>query len=106
MSTFWVIDTKVKVLPQSSLPQDGSTFYFGRSIVPADSKELAISTLSAELESDFMLVEEISDALDYESRSWNSEADEEFETEDSYQKAKLTGNIALGCFVSELSMEG
>lgn len=105
MSTLWVIDTKVRVLPKSSLPQDGSTYYFGRSVVPEDSKEEAVAKLTAALEEDFMIVEEVSSAVDYESKSWDSEMDEDFETNESLEKAKLTGNIMLGCFVSELSLE-
>jgi len=47
MSNFWVVDTKCKVLPQSALPQDGSTYYYGRSVVPAESKDAAIENLAS-----------------------------------------------------------
>lgn len=105
MSIFWVIDTKVKVLPQSSLPQDGSTFYFGRSIVPDASKESAVTRLTDALEDDFMIVEEASRVVTYNSQRWDSEADEDFETNESYEKAEQTGKIVFGCFSSELSLE-
>ncbi|WNZ57424.1 hypothetical protein QT397_08825 [Microbulbifer sp. MKSA007] len=105
MSIFWVVDTKVRVLPQSSLPQDGSTFYFGRSIVPDESKESAVARLTAALEEDFMLVEEVSNVTTYDSQQWETEADEDFETKESYKEALQTGEIAFGCFSSELSME-
>ncbi|BBM00190.1 hypothetical protein [Microbulbifer sp. GL-2] len=102
---FWVIDTKVKVLPQSSLPQDGSTFYFGRSIVPDESRENAVARLTATLEEDFMLVEEVSRVATYDSQQWDTEADEDYETKESYEEARQTGGIVFGCFASELSME-
>ncbi|MFA0813958.1 hypothetical protein [Microbulbifer epialgicus] len=105
MPIFWVIDTKVKVLPQSSLPQDGSTFYFGRSIVPDESRENAVARLTAALEEDFMLVEEVSRVATYDSQQWDTEADEDYETKESYEEAKQTGEIVFGCFASELSME-
>jgi len=106
MPTFWIIDTKVQVLPKSSLPQDGSNYYFGRSVVPEDSKEEAIAKLTAALEEDFMTVVEVTSAVDHESKIWDSKEDEDFETNESLEKSKLTGNIELGCFISELSLEG
>lgn len=105
MSIYWVVDTKVKVLPKSSIPQDGSTYYFGRSIVPEDSKESAIAKLTSALEEDHIILEEVSSIADYESKQWNSEADDNFETNESYEEAKKTGDIAFGCFASEYSLE-
>ncbi len=102
---YWVIDIKVKVLPQSSLPQDGSTYYYGRSIVPDTSKNEAISRLTAQLESEYIIVDEVLNAVPYQSKLWDSEEDEDFETNESFESAKETGEIELGCFASELSME-
>lgn len=104
MTIYWVIDTKLKVLPQSSVPQDGSTYYLGRSIVPEGSMESAVARLSSALEEDHIILEEVSNIVDYESRQWNSEEDEDFETNESYEEAKNTGSIAFGCFTSEYSL--
>ncbi|KEQ17064.1 hypothetical protein [Endozoicomonas numazuensis] len=105
MFKYWVIDTKVKVLPNSSLPQDGSKYYYGRSIVPDDSKDQAVFRLTSALEEDFILVEDVSSVVLYENNAWNSDKDEDYETVESFERAKTTGNIEFGCFISELSME-
>ncbi len=44
MKDCWVIDSKLNILPESSLTQDGSSYYCARSIVPSESKGLAIKT--------------------------------------------------------------
>lgn len=104
MSIYWVIDTKLKVLPQSSIPQDGSPYYLGRSIVPEDSMESAVARLASALEEDHIILAEVSNIVDYESQQWNSEEDEDFETNESYREAKKTGAIAFGCFTSKSSL--
>ncbi|MDP5211296.1 hypothetical protein [Microbulbifer sp. 2205BS26-8] len=89
----------MKVLPQSPLPQDGGAFYFGRSIVPDDSKENAINRLTSALEEDFMLIEKVSRAVTYDSQQWNSEADEDFEINESHEEAKQKGEVKAPLFV-------
>lgn len=105
MPNIWVISTKLYVSEKSSIPQDGSRFYFGRSIVPSHSKEAAINDLTLKLNDDFIDIEKIVDVVEYGSKAWNSAEDDDFETNESYLDALETGSIALGCFISELSME-
>lgn len=98
MANLWVIDTKCTVSPQSSLPQDGSLFYYGRSVVPAVSKVRAIEQLTQALREDHMHIEDILNAVRADDGNWS--ADDDFEVYDSIAEAKATNAIALGCFVS------
>ncbi len=104
MSRFWVIDTKCKVLPHSELPQDGSTYYFGRSVVPANSKEIAIEKLIQILKDNHILVETILAAVLYEDGHWDDEDD--FEVHASFEESNATNEIEIGCFISEKSIQG
>ncbi|WLQ16568.1 hypothetical protein O5O45_11615 [Hahella aquimaris] len=99
MSLFWVVDTKCKVTPESTLPQDGSAYYYGRSLVPAQSREEAIENLTRYLADDGILVEEVQSAVLYENGHWD--AVDEFELPQSYADAKLNNEIEIGCFISE-----
>jgi len=101
MSDFWVIDTKCKVLPESTLPQDGSAYYYGRSVVPAPSKEKAIEQLTHALEEDHILIEQVLGAVTYQDGQWNESDD--FEVHDSYEESVMTNEIEPGCFISEKS---
>jgi len=101
MSDFWVIDTKCKVLPQSVLPQDGSDYYFGRSVVPAESKEVAVEKLTVFLKEQDILVETVLAEVLYEDGNWSD--DDDFEVQLSYEEASNTNEIELGCFISEKS---
>lgn len=103
MSGFWVVDTKCKVLPTNAMPQDGSSFYYGRSVVPADSKELAVELLTEALKESDILVEEILAAVLYEDGSWSE--DDEFEVIASFEDACESNEIEMGCFISEKSFQ-
>ena len=104
MSEFWVVDTKCKVLPESALPQDGSTYYYGRSVVPAESKESAIEKLVAALKEQDILVETVLATVVYEDGHWDD--DDEFEVQASFEEAADTNELEIGCFLSEKSMKG
>ena len=104
MSSFWIIDTKCKALPESSIPQDGSGYYYGRSVVPASSKEDAIEQLTHVLKADHIFIETVLNAVFYEDTHW--EDDDDFEVQNSFEESKITNEIELGCFVSEKSMQG
>lgn len=101
MVDFWVVDTKCKVLPQSALPQDGSTYYYGRSVVPAESKEVAIEKLASALKGQDILIETVLATVVYENGSWDKNDD--FEVQISFEEASSTHEIGLGSFVSEKS---
>ncbi|GAA6168119.1 hypothetical protein [Sessilibacter corallicola] len=105
MLVYWVIDTKVKVLPESTLTLDGSEYYYTRSVAPSETKESAVMNLTSLLEEKSIVIAEVLSISDYESKIWNSEQDEDFETIESFEKSRATGQISIGCVVSELSME-
>ncbi|PUA26686.1 MAG: hypothetical protein B0W54_23400 [Cellvibrio sp. 79] len=102
MSSFWVIDTKCKVLPQSVLPQDGSAYYYGRSVVPVESKEAAVEKLVSLLKEQDILVESVMASILYENGRWEGEDD--FEIHLSLEESSNSGEIAIGCFISEKSV--
>lgn len=102
MITYWVIDTKCKVQPESTLPQDGSDYYYGRSVVPAQSKEQAITLLTDVLAEDHIAIEEILKIVSADDSDWPE--DDEFEVLDSLAEAQESNSIALGCFISEKSL--
>lgn len=104
MSDFWVVDTKCKVLPESALPQDGSAYYYGRSVVPAESKENAVEKLVETLKEQDILVETVLATVIYEDGFWDD--DDEFEVQASFEEASDTNEIEIGCFLSEKSMKG
>lgn len=101
MSNFWVIDTKCRVLPQSALPQDGSVYYFARSVVPAESREVAIEKLTGLLKEQDILVESVLEGILYENGNWAD--DDDFEVQLSFEEASNSNEIELGCFISEKS---
>lgn len=103
MSNFWVVDTKCKVLPQSALPQDGSTYYYGRSVVPAESKDAAIENLVSLLKEHDILIETVLATILYEDGSWDENDD--FEVQMSFEESNNTNEIEMGCFVSEKSLK-
>lgn len=102
MKTIWVVDTKCTVHPESSLPQDGSQYYYGRSAVSADNAKAAIDSLREELESDHIFIEEVIRVISSADRDWSE--DDEFEITESIEDAKESKGIALGCFLSERTM--
>ena len=101
MSNFWVIDTKCKVLPESVLPQDGSAYYFGRSVVPAESKEIALEKLVSLLKEQDVLVESVLETTLYKHGLW--EDSDDFEVPLGFERAKNLNSIEIGCLVSEKS---
>ena len=102
MENFWVIDTKCKLLPESAMPQDGSAYYLGRSVVPASNEDEAVVKLTEYLKSNSILLEKIIVAVIYDEKLWDS--DDEFDVHESYEEAKDSGEVELGCFISEKSM--
>ena len=101
MSRFWVVDTKAKILPGCSFEQDGSEFYFGRSVVPADTFESAVKALIELLKENYVEVIDVSAVVDYSTKKWDSEHDEFFNTQYSYEVSKETNSIRIGVFASE-----
>ena len=101
MSRFWVVDTKAKILPGSSFEQDGSDFYFGRSIVPAETFDSAVKALIEVLKENCVEVVDVSSVVDYSTRAWDSESDDFFDTQHSYEVSKETNSIRVGVFASE-----
>ena len=89
-------------MPQSALPQDGSAHYYGRSVVPAESREHAIQKLVAALKEQDILVDALLATVVYEDGLWD---DDEFEVQASFEKASNTNEIEIGCFLSEKSMK-
>lgn len=100
MQEFWVIDTKCKVSQNSPMPQDGSKYYFGRSVVPAASKSEAIEMLSQYLKHDCIYIEETLGAIRYEDGNWSND---DYDVKDSFDDAQASNEIELGCFISEKS---
>lgn len=105
MSKYWVVDTKAKVLSASSFEQDGSEFYFGRSIVPAETANIAVKALSELLKENHVEVVEVIAAVDYHSKSWDSDHDDFYDTDESYEEAKSSNSIRLGIFASETTLK-
>ncbi|WP_444942891.1 hypothetical protein ACJJIK_12245 [Microbulbifer sp. ZKSA006] len=105
MSKFWVVDTKSKIAPESSYEQDGSEWYYGRSIVPAKSAEDAIDLLKMALRDKHVEVDTILAVVDYSHQSWESDDDELYETVESYEKSKANNDVVTGVFVSGMYLE-
>lgn len=83
---------------------DGSEYYYTRSVAPSETKEAAVVNLTNLLEEKSIVIAEVLSISDYESKIWNSEQDEDFETVESFEKSRATGQISIGCVVSELSV--
>lgn len=105
MHTFWVIDTKAKIEPASTYEQDGSQWYYGRSIVPAESVEEAVSLLRAALKEKYVEVEEVLAVVNYDDKSWDSDDDELYETIESYEKSQENIEVITGVFASGMYLE-
>ena len=104
---YWVIDTKVKILPESTFVLDGSDYYYTRSVVPSNEEdsEIVVSELHDFLKRKSIVLEQILAVEKYENKTWDADKDEDFETQESLLASKKTGEISLGCIVSELSIE-
>ncbi|WP_020406414.1 hypothetical protein [Hahella ganghwensis] len=100
MKTFWVIDTKVAISDGSALSDDGSRYKYGRSVVPAVSKEEAVSLLMTYLEQKAIHIEEITAVAAYDEEDWSGDR---HLTEKAYNMAKATNEIRNGAFISEKS---
>ncbi|WP_444905438.1 hypothetical protein ACJJIQ_09640 [Microbulbifer sp. ANSA003] len=105
MSRFWVVDTKAKISPESTYEQDGSKWYYGRSIVPAKSAEEAIEILKMALRDKHVEVDAILAVVDYSHKSWDSDDDDLYETLESYEKSKATNEVVTGVFASGMYLE-
>ncbi|MCW8128151.1 hypothetical protein [Microbulbifer halophilus] len=105
MSKFWVIDTKAKIAPESSYEQDGSEWYYGRSIVPARSAEEAIDLLKMALRDKHVEVNAVLAVVEYAHQSWNSDNDELYETVENYEKSKASNEVVTGVFASGMYLE-
>ncbi|ROS05391.1 hypothetical protein EDC56_0921 [Sinobacterium caligoides] len=105
MTEFWVIDTKVKVSPESSYEQDGSEWYYGRSVVPARSVEEAIQLLSRSLKAKHVYIENILAVINYDHQNWNSVDDEQYKTTESYEKSKEKNDVVTAVLASGLYLE-
>jgi hypothetical protein len=105
MSTFWVVDTKAKIAPDSSYEQDGSEWYYGRSIVPAKSAEEAIDLLKMALRDKHVEVDAILAVVNYNHQQWESDDDELYETVESYEKSKANNEVVTGVFASGMYLE-
>lgn len=105
MSKFWVVDTKAKIASESSYEQDGSKWYYGRSIVPAKSAEEAIDLLKMALRDKHVEVDVILAVIDYSHQSWESDDDELYETVESYEKSKANNEVVTGVFASGMYLE-
>ncbi|MCH9692676.1 MAG: hypothetical protein K0U59_11565 [Gammaproteobacteria bacterium] len=105
MSTFWVVDTKAKIAPESTYEQDGSKWYYGRSIVPADSIEEALTLLRAALKNKHVVIESVLSIIDYNHSTWDSEKDELHETIETYEKAKAHNEVVTGSFASGMYLD-
>ena len=98
MPEFWVIDIKCKALPNSPLPQDGSEYYFSRSVVPGTSKDEAVEMLIEHLKYENIIVDKMLETIRYEDGDWSND---EYNVKDSFEDAQESHEIEPGCFVSE-----
>lgn len=90
-------------LGQSFISGKSSAYYYGRSVVPAESRERAIEILVAALKEQDILVETVLATVVYEDGLWD---DDEFDVQASFEEAKNTNEIEIGCLLSEKSMKG
>ncbi|WP_020405993.1 hypothetical protein [Hahella ganghwensis] len=102
MKTFWIIDTTVTALEGCDLSDDGSKYKFGRSVVPADTKEEAVSALKNHLEQARIHVEEVTAVVAYDEGDWS---DDPHLLSKAYKLAKATNQIRSGAFISEKARE-
>ncbi|OZG73304.1 hypothetical protein BTA51_11385 [Hahella sp. CCB-MM4] len=102
MKTFWVIDTTVTALEGCDLNDDGSKYIFGRSVVPADSKEEAVSALKDHLEQARIHVEEVTAVVAYDEGDWSEDP---HLLSKAYKLAKATNEIRSAAFISEKARE-
>lgn len=103
MQNLWIIKTRCQVLPESELPQDGSDYYYGRCVSPAQTQAQAIELLSAYLAENQIFVQEVLEVQLFDLQL--PPADDDFDISESIQESMATGEIALGCFVSENTMK-
>ncbi|WP_444921003.1 hypothetical protein ACJJID_00355 [Microbulbifer sp. CnH-101-G] len=102
MPTFWVVEAKVEHREDSSMPSDGCEISYGRSVVPAKSKEEALTLLKATLAEQKIYITEIYAVTDYSKGDWS---DDIFDLNQSYEKASIGPEICLGTFISQEAMD-
>lgn len=105
MEKFWVADTKAKISSESSYEQDGSEWYYGRSVVPARSAEDAISILKMALRDKHVEIEAVLAVVDYTHQNWDSDDDDLYDTVESYEKSKAKNQVVTGVFASGMYLE-
>jgi len=106
VTKYWVIDSKAKILPHSTYEQDGSDWYYGRSVVPANSVEAAIDLLKMALRDKHVELDCLLAVIEFGHQKWESEKDELYETLESYEKAVQTNEVVTGVFASSSYLEG
>ncbi|MBU6954577.1 hypothetical protein [Hahella sp. HN01] len=102
MMIFWVIDTKVTALEGCGLSDDGSAYKFGRTVVPAWTKEEAVSALKAHFDQGRIQLEEVISVVAYDEGDWSSDR---HLLSKAYKLAKVTNEIRSAAFISERSRE-
>ncbi|QIL89387.1 hypothetical protein GNX18_06140 [Microbulbifer sp. SH-1] len=102
MSTFWVIEAKVEHREDSSMPSDGCDISYGRSVVPAETKDEALELFKAALAEQKIYITEIYSITDYRKGDWS---DDIFDLEQTYEKASIGPEISLGTFISQEAMD-
>jgi hypothetical protein len=103
MQNLWMIKTRCHVQPESELPQDGSDFYYGRSVSPAQTQAQAIEQLREYLAANQIFVQDVLDVQLVDPKQLPT--DDDFDICESIQESTTTGEIALGCFLSESTMK-
>lgn len=104
MQTVWVIDTKVSIAPKCSFETDGSDHYYGRSFVPASTREQAIESLRNVLKENPVEILEVTGVAISTSREWDSELDEFFDTAYNVETAAATSKLQIGIFASGIEL--
>ncbi|AZZ92792.1 hypothetical protein EUZ85_19510 [Hahella sp. KA22] len=102
MKIFWVIDTKVTALEGCGLSDDGSTYIFGRTVVPASTEEEAVSALKAHFDQSRIQLEEVISVVAYDEGDWSSDR---HLLSKAYRLAKATNDIRSAAFISERSRD-
>ncbi|WP_428821383.1 hypothetical protein [Microbulbifer sp. MCCC 1A16149] len=103
----WIVLTKSKILPGCPLPSDGSEYMYGRSAIPAESKEQAIDELTAIFKDQGKLaVEEVQKAVIYNPDDWTDASEQSTAVNDAFRECDKTGKIAFGMFISSEMVDG
>lgn len=103
----WIVITKSKVLAGSPLPSDGSEYMYGRSAIPAESKEQAVSEITTIFKEQGKLdVEEVQKAVIYTPEDWDDGSEQSIAVNDAFTECDKTGKITFGMFISSEMIDG